>query len=111
VEADGHTTVCEGRLPLGACDAGPSLQCDGEGVSISESGCALPPEMHGFASIDLRAGPAEVRVTISREGDQVASGRFQPEYAETQPNGPGCPPVCRQASARLNVVQPATPGT
>lgn len=103
VEAGGKTTTCEGDLPLRACSEGPSLRCDGEGVMIGESGCALPPAEHGFSDLELRDGPAEVRLTIERDGARLVTKSMKPAYRTTQPNGPGCEPVCRQAAERIDL--------
>jgi hypothetical protein len=98
IVADGEQTVCEGSLPLRACDQGPSLSCTGGGVMIGESGCALAAAQHGFSDIHLQAGPANVTVTIERDGAEMVRKTFTPTYRDAMPNGPDCPPVCRQAS-------------
>lgn len=103
-ELDGSPVRCSGALPLKACDAGPSLTCDGEGrVQIGESGCALPPDQHGFSDIQLLGSPAKVRVAIARDGQELHSAELAPTYTESRPNGPGCEPVCRGASAQVAV--------
>jgi hypothetical protein len=43
--------------------------------------------------------PAEVTAT-ALFGDREKERVFEPEYREERPNGPDCPPVCRQASIR-----------
>src|SRR5688572_20291544 len=46
-------TTCSGTLPLPACEAGRALTCQGPAgdVVVVESGCALPPDQHGFSTI------------------------------------------------------------
>lgn len=95
------TTTCEGDLPLPPCDR-QALTCSGPPVAIGVSGCALPPDQHGFASIDLPEGPAHLEVTIRRDGVQLAHTATDPAYRTVEPNGPGCGPTCRQASGRLS---------
>ena len=46
--------------------------------------------------------PAEVTLVVSGEGRQV-SVTVEPNYEDFQPNGPGCPPVCRQASVEIDL--------
>jgi hypothetical protein len=36
-------------------------------------------------------------------GDQPVSVTLQPAYEDFQPNGPGCPPICRQATVEFNL--------
>ncbi len=95
------TTTCEGSLPLPACDAGAALRCSGPPVSIGESGCALPAEQQGFASLELNEGPATFAVTIRKDGAELAKQTFTPAYRTVSPNGPQCGPTCRQASDTL----------
>ena len=44
-----------------------------------------------------------VHVTIARDGTALTDRSFRPTYTTSQPNGPGCEPVCRQARDRLDV--------
>lgn len=46
--------------------------------------------------------PEEVTIAVFG-GDQPVSVTLQPAYGELQPNGPGCPPICRQATVELNL--------
>lgn len=99
---DGVPVVCSGALPLRACEAGPSLTCDVPGrVQIGESGCALPPEQHGFADILIPSSPAKLELSIQRDGQPIYAGSITPTYGVSQPNGPGCEPICRGATAQV----------
>lgn len=101
---DGAPVTCTGALPLPACDGGPALTCDAAGaVQIGESGCALPPESHGFSDILFTGAPKTVELTISRGGAPLLARTFTPTYVQSQPNGEGCPPVCKSASATLTL--------
>lgn len=102
VEADGVTTTCTGTLPLGGC-ATRAITCDREGVSITESGCALPPSAHGFGDVVLPGTPASIRIQVQRDGETVGEQTFTPAYQTSQPNGPGCPPICTNASVELTL--------
>lgn len=106
-ELDQEKVSCEGTLPLRACEHGPSVRCTPEGaaerVMISESGCALPAAEHSLPSISIRGEPARVRLTVSRDGTQLAAEEMTPQYRTMRPNGPECEPVCRQASAKVTL--------
>ena len=43
---------------------------------------------------------AGVRVTIRAADGTEEERSFTPEYRDERPNGPDCPPVCRQAAIR-----------
>ena len=98
---DGREVLCTGALPLKSCEAGPSVQCDGEGVQIMESGCAMPPETHGFGDITFGGAPAEVNIRVAHEGKVLVERSISPAYETSQPNGPNCEPTCRSASEDL----------
>lgn len=102
IEADGAKQSCEAVLPLKPCDAGPSVQCSGADLAtIGESGCALPPAEHGLSEISFSGAPKQVHVRITRDGATVADQDITPTYRRVQPNGPGCEPICNQASAGI----------
>lgn len=99
---DGRQVRCVGALPLKPCGQN-SVLCDGEGMTIVESGCALPEESHGFGDIVLDTSPEQVILVISRNGKAIAHGDWKPEYLASRPNGPGCDPICRQATVPLRM--------
>lgn len=103
-DVDGTVVACTGALPLRACEQGPSLVCDPAGrVQVTESGCALPPEQHGWGDVHVDGEPARVQLTI-RHGDTVLhTADVRPTYTTSQPNGPGCEPTCRSATASVAV--------
>jgi hypothetical protein len=48
--------------------------------------------------------PEEVTIVIDAGGGQpLVSRSYRPEYRLHRPNGPDCPPECRQATVVLNV--------
>ena len=109
-EGNGVQVQCRGSLPLPPCQAGRAVTCEPAGVAtIVESGCALPASAHGFSQVffDPKVQPATLRVSIERiEGSSttvLAAVDLSPRFETLQPNGPGCPPTCRQARARVNV--------
>lgn len=46
--------------------------------------------------------PAEVTIVIDAPSGRVARS-YQPEYRINKPNGPDCPPDCRQATVNVNL--------
>lgn len=50
---------------------------------------------HGFT-------PEEVTLTVTG-AEQALSVTLEPTYEDFQPNGPDCPPVCRQARAEVDL--------
>jgi hypothetical protein len=106
IEADDARVTCRGSLPLPPCSAGSAVTCDTPAlVSIAESGCALPASAHGFSQIrfESRLRPKRVVVGIARNDSVVARAELAPEFLRAEPNGPGCPPICTQARARVAV--------
>lgn len=97
---DGVRAVCRGALPLPPCEQ-TGLTCDNAAIMVMQSGCALPPESHGFGTVMIGGAPATVQVTITRNGAQLVNKNFTPEYQDAYPNGQQCGPACRQANAVL----------
>lgn len=102
---DGKSVTCRGRLPLKKCEDGPTFQCGGKGVSIGESGCALPESAHGISDIHIQGDPPSVSVIIKHNGQTIVTRSIVTEYQELQPNGRGCGPICRSASYELFTAQ------
>ncbi|HEY0674163.1 MAG TPA: hypothetical protein VGD27_17945 [Longimicrobiales bacterium] len=46
--------------------------------------------------------PAQVTIVVDAPEGEL-SKTYQPEYRTNRPNGPDCPPECRQATVRLSV--------
>lgn len=98
-DLDGAAVTCKGSLPLKQCDAGPTLSCDvADKVQVGESGCALPPESHGFSDVQIKGAPKSVAVKISNGGQTVHEVELAPKYTTSRPNGEGCEPECHGAS-------------
>lgn len=100
VAADGTTTNCSVTLPFASCESG--LQCDqaNPGFLVELSGCALPAAQHAITGVMwTQTGPKQVTITVSQDGTMLGTQSFQPTYTTSQPNGPGCDPVCNQAQS------------
>lgn len=98
VTADGQATTCTGSLPLPACEQ-QAVTCTGPlAAQLTASGCALPQAQHSFPELHLTGTPAQVQVSIQRDGAVVAEKTLTPAYKTSQPNGPDCEPICTSAS-------------
>lgn len=51
--------------------------------------------------IEALEGPRAI--TLERDGTVLLEDSFEPVYEEFEPNGPGCPPVCRGATVELSL--------
>ncbi len=94
IVADGETITCTAVLPLPS-DGGSS--CDAEGVWWGTSGSALDESEHMLLGWYLPSGPAEVSISVTRDGEEVLSAELVPEYEELAPNGEDCGPICTWA--------------
>ena len=101
---DGRRVTCRGELPLKPCEE-PSIRCDKPGISIMESGCALPKTAHAFGDIQVEGDPRKIMARITHNGKTIVTRTIAPRYTTSQPNGPGCDPVCRSAQYDLFTAQ------
>lgn len=99
---DGLTVQLEGVIPstftVEAVVPGDSpilVQCSSDQPAIPCAGDHLFFE--GFT-------PEEVTIRISWKDGQV-SETFRPSYERVQPNGPGCPPECRQGHVTMMLTE------
>ena len=103
IVADGKKTNCQASLPFADCDG--TVQCDGDGVSIGESGCALPPDVHGFHNIMMTEIPAHVALTVTGENGQQFHYETDVNKTCGFPNGKDCDlQPCCSASAQADIV-------
>jgi hypothetical protein len=109
VLADGVTLKCAFTLPLAGtaqptCDAGltvtvvPAQICiQTQGGSGSSSTCnAIPGKF--VETVTLPGVPGQVHVWQYVDDAAILDAAVAPQYQDSRPNGPGCLPVCRQAS-------------
>lgn len=119
-------TAPPGTAPVAPAEAGTGTPAPAGPVMCTQIGCSdgLNVELDGFSEeveLELAAGGETRRVTCLPPGpcihfvpdftpEEVTAtallpGReeertFTPEYRDERPNGPDCPPVCRQARIR-----------
>lgn len=93
-------------LALGGSGCTINVDHDGTDKEIPAEGCAPGSRVVVSANqfdLALLATPAEVDVTMTRDGQSVADLLLQPTYEEIRPNGPACEPVCKQGTAEVTV--------
>ena len=69
--------------------------CGGTSVLLGNSGLEL----------SLNTAPKTLAVDLTLDGALILSESSTPSYVESQPNGPDCGPICRQANVDLMVTQ------
>jgi hypothetical protein len=102
IDADGKKITCSTKLPLVANDPLPS-SCTDASVLLGVSGSALPAAEHALSELHFTSAPANVKVTVTRDGAMVATQDFTPSYQKSQPNGPDCEPTCNSATGTLPI--------
>ena len=113
VLVDGTTLKCAFTLPLAtpqngggvpACDAGlnvtivPAQICiETQGSSGTSVTCnPLPGKF--VETVTLLGTPGQVHMWQYVDDAPILDIAVAPQYQDSRPNGPECPPVCRQAS-------------
>jgi len=92
------------RVELGDAPAGPfrvEAQADGGAARVFECPAGERCEFAFFA--DFTPEEATIRVTAN---GRTTARTVRPTYERVQPNGPGCPPICRQGGVRVEVGNP-----
>lgn len=102
LETKAGTAACDGALPLPPCGQ-LALTCTGTPVRISERGCGLAEDGHGFSDIELPSKAELVRLRISRDGELLVDRELRPKYKRQYPNGPACGPECEIANETVAV--------
>jgi hypothetical protein len=114
VLVDGTTLKCAFTLPLATlqsggtaqptCDAGltvtvvPAMVCiqtEGPSGTSSQTCNTIPGKF--VETLTLSGAPGQVHVWQYVDDAPILDVAVAPQYADSRPNGPGCPPVCRQA--------------
>jgi hypothetical protein len=92
LEVDGKKSTCTFEWSA----ASKSANCSA-GVTMSFH--APPIEDGVTAVVQLSGAPARIGFAVLHHGKPVEPARtYTPTYELVQPNGPDCPPSCRQAS-------------
>jgi hypothetical protein len=125
VTADGMTLTCTYKVPFEILPSGGTAvpQCPaGLSVGIGQDCVAETSQFDGgvsftcmpipnrfFETLTLTGKPAQIHVRLTVEGVVALDKNEAPTYAKTQPNGPGCDPICYQASATWSIAAAASP--
>jgi hypothetical protein len=112
VTADGVTTTCSFTLPLetptgvGAVDCPSGIEllileaqsCTSTTNGTTKTLSCTPIAGHFSEELTIRGKPATVHLTQTSNGATLVDVTVAPAYQMHQPNGPGCDPICSQAS-------------
>lgn len=102
VVADGTVIMHSGVLLSGlGCASCEVTQPLGGGGTLHSRVWYGAVNVHAEAPGRISGGPRELSVTLWRDGVEVASGSFRPDYRLEEPNGPGCGAMAR-AKVTLN---------
>jgi hypothetical protein len=97
VVADGIPSSCQVTLPH-ECGTPPRCSIDGAIWRLATSGCSVSGgEPQRVDGIVFQRAYAALDFVVRRDDVVVGGGSAQPSYKESQPNGPDCEPLCRQA--------------
>jgi hypothetical protein len=98
---DGRRASCSApSLTTGAqCDSGVTVLLAEQGTCRGEwSGCVGGLDTY-IEEIIITGAPKTVNISLhTGAGIIVAQQTFQPQYTSSEPNGPGCAPICNQAT-------------
>jgi hypothetical protein len=112
VTADGATTTCSFTLPL-AANQSPQCPSPLMVVVIQDQTCktsgtpqymtqTCTPVAGKFSEqVSIMGKPTMARFTATVDGAPYLDETVTPTYTTTQPNGPGCDPICSQAGVTL----------
>jgi hypothetical protein len=115
VTADGATASCTFSVPGQTSAGGGTFQpqcpppilaaitraqsCTTTQTSTTSSVQCTPIPDHFAEEISISGAPVTLHVSLTVNGAVVLDRTTTPSYVATRPNGPGCEPLCHQASA------------
>lgn len=101
---DDTYVTCTAKLPFNSCEEG-LVSCDNENVTVGATGCALPPEQHGFHAVMVGTAPAQILLDINGPGGRRFTFDSAVETVCSKPNGEACDlDPCCSASLSAPVV-------
>jgi len=117
VTADGATTTCSFTLPL-AANQNPQCPSPLMVLVIQDRTCTTTgdgqymtqtctPVAGKFSEqVTLMGKPMTAHFTATVDGATYLDQMVTPTYVTSQPNGPGCDPICSQAGVNLLLAPP-----
>jgi hypothetical protein len=114
VLADGTSLSCRFAFPLETAPGGgtfqpscppgltvtiwPATTCTQTttGTAVSQTCQPIPGQF--VETIAVSGTPTQVHVWQTVDGTSIVDAAASPSYQEARPNGPGCEPICRQAT-------------
>jgi hypothetical protein len=66
--------------------------------------CVLEGDERGIVQLTAsNKHPVDVELVVSRDDEEIMRVPLELNYETNRPNGPNCPPSCREAAARVDV--------
>lgn len=98
-ESDDDQGGCEFVMTSGAaCPEFESQPC------VVESNCETEfMRTEDRIIVDIDETPESLHITLEQGERVVLDAEVTPDYSTSQPNGPGCDPVCTEASVELQL--------
>ena len=101
ISADGQQNTCTFDLPsVGGVNCTGNLQADLDVIGAS----GASNEIKGLNGVLIFGTPTLVQVTVARDGVNLGTNAFLPNYREDQPNGALCEPTCHVDGSELSVL-------
>jgi hypothetical protein len=85
------------------CEMAGRATCGDTGPHPANQGAPMVFVFADHWSVEVASAPAQLDVSVARDGANLATGSFHPSYAVHEPNGHICGPTCRTASVELEV--------
>lgn len=99
---DAVAVTCKAALPLNPCEE-QSVTCDGEGVLIGQSGCALSADQHYFNEVRIVPPPKFYSLDITAPNGKTFHTDGAVEAECSYPNGEQCD-IRQCCAAQTNAV-------
>ena len=96
----GYTESCRFSLASEASDCGGDPPCVLENDCDAEFGFSVAPH---FVLVRVHPAADLVQLGVARDSSTLVDVTLAPEYDDYWPNGNGCEPVCKTASASVDV--------
>jgi hypothetical protein len=81
----------------------PETHCTEQRTAAAVSQSCTPVRDHWLLEIHAPGTPQTLVVRVDRDQTQIFAHSQTPKYQTTQPNGPGCDPICKQSQVRLTL--------
>lgn len=101
-----YTVTVEVNMQTGTADCSAATFPDTTQPALANlTGAVMGSVMCEATGVTLMIAPATAKLSIaSTDGKTTGEITATPAYMDVAPNGPGCPPVCKQATETMTVM-------